>query len=146
MEIVAANDSTIGSWVPCPGKLPSNRTTARPPCPFRSLKFCQQPYLAVGPEDISLTMAGVSVDVESLEVTGTLAPDGTTFGGGTFSGTHGHPAPWPTHRVLRPGCDLHLGRDGGRLLRQLRRWPALLPRGRGSSTWQGCQQMTAWSK
>lgn len=45
------------------------------------------PSFAVGPQDTTIDVAGASIPIGQLEVTGTFASDASFFGGGTLSGS-----------------------------------------------------------
>ena len=55
--------------------------------PFPEADFSAAPYFAVGPQDTALSFAGYNINVKQLEITGTFAPDGSYFGGGTLGGS-----------------------------------------------------------
>ena len=54
--------------------------------PFPEADFTAAPYFSVGPQDTALSFAGYEISVKQLEITGTFAPDGSYFGGGTLAG------------------------------------------------------------
>lgn len=54
--------------------------------PFPAADFASSPYFEIGPEDTSITVAGFTVEILQLEVSGTFAADGSYFGGGTLRG------------------------------------------------------------
>lgn len=54
---------------------------------FPTADFTGNPDFAIGPTDISLAVAGSSIDVAGLEVSGTFAADGTYFDDGVVAGS-----------------------------------------------------------
>lgn len=58
-----------------------------PTIPFPAADFDGNPFFSIGPEDTTLSVAGYDIEIGQLEITGTFAPDGSYFGGGTLSGT-----------------------------------------------------------
>lgn len=56
-------------------------TIAFPPADFTN------PYFQVGPQTTTISVAGYDVAIGDLQITGTIAEDGTYFDGGTLSGT-----------------------------------------------------------
>ncbi len=58
-----------------------------PTIDFPVADFSEQPYFQIGPQNTTLSVAGYSIEIGNLEITGTFAPDGTYFAGGTLSGT-----------------------------------------------------------
>jgi len=55
--------------------------------PFPEADFSQAPFFSIGPADTTLSVAGFDITIGQLNITGTIAPDGSYFGGGTLSGT-----------------------------------------------------------
>jgi hypothetical protein len=43
--------------------------------------------LAIGPADLSLSIQGITADIQQLLITGTVKPDGINMAGGVFAGT-----------------------------------------------------------
>lgn len=58
-----------------------------PTIPFPEANFAEAPFFSIGPADTTLNVAGFAITIGQLNITGTLAPDGSYFGGGTLSGT-----------------------------------------------------------
>ncbi len=56
-----------------------------PTIPFPTASF-DDPAFNVGPADTSLTVAGVTVEISQLNISGAFAPDCSYFGGGVLSG------------------------------------------------------------
>jgi len=55
---------------------------------FPVADFSQSPHFIIGGTGTTtITVAGVSVDIQNLEIAGDFAADGSYFGGGTLSGT-----------------------------------------------------------
>ncbi len=66
---------------------PDEQDTCSPTFPFPTADFTAEPYFAVGPQTVTLSIGGYDVDISDLQITGTFASDGTYFGGGTLSGS-----------------------------------------------------------
>jgi len=66
---------------------PDEQDYCDPTIPFPTADFSAQPYFTVGPQTTTLSVAGYDIEIGDLNVTGTFAPDGTYFDGGTLSGT-----------------------------------------------------------
>ena len=58
-----------------------------PTIPFPVADFSEAPFFSIGPADTTLNVAGFAITIGQLNITGTIAPDGSYFGGGTLSGT-----------------------------------------------------------
>lgn len=58
-----------------------------PTIDFPVADFSDSPYFSVGPQDTTLSVAGLEITIGRLEITGTFSPDGSYFGGGTLAGT-----------------------------------------------------------
>lgn len=69
------------------GVEPAAQEYCDPSIPFPAADFDASPYFQIGPETTTLSVAGYSVEIQNLEITGTFAADGSYFGGGTLSGT-----------------------------------------------------------
>jgi len=54
---------------------------------FPVADFSGAPTFQVGPQDTVITVSGAGIPINDLNVTGTFAPDGSYFGGGTLSGS-----------------------------------------------------------
>ncbi len=57
-----------------------------PTIPFPTADFSESPYFSVGPEDTTLSVAGYSIPINGLLLSGTFAPDCSYFGGGVLAG------------------------------------------------------------
>jgi hypothetical protein len=53
---------------------------------FPEADFSGQPYFQIGPEDTNISVAGFSVTIADLLVSGDFASDGSFWGGGTLAG------------------------------------------------------------
>jgi hypothetical protein len=69
------------------GVSPPAQDYCDPTIDFPTADFSESPYFTVGPQTTTLAVAGYSISIEDLAITGTFAPDGSSFGGGTLSGT-----------------------------------------------------------
>lgn len=49
--------------------------------------FSENPFFAIGPEDTTLSVAGYSVTIDDLEITGAFAADGSSLQGATLAGS-----------------------------------------------------------
>jgi len=65
---------------------PSEQDYCDPTIPFPPATL-DNPFFSVGPENATISVAGMEVLIGNLEITGTFAPDGTYFDGGTLRGT-----------------------------------------------------------
>lgn len=65
---------------------PPTQDFCTPTFDFPAADFNQSPFFQVGPADTPLTVAGYTVTVRDLEISGTFAPDGSYFGGGVLGG------------------------------------------------------------
>jgi hypothetical protein len=57
-----------------------------PSIDFPVASFGEDPYFAVGPTDINIDVAGVNIQISSLEITGSFRSDCSSFEGGTLAG------------------------------------------------------------
>lgn len=57
-----------------------------PTLDFPVADFSTAPFFGIGPADTTINVAGYSVTIEDLEVTGTFSSDGTYWGGGVLAG------------------------------------------------------------
>jgi hypothetical protein len=69
------------------GASPPAQDYCDPTIDFPDATFTEAPYFQIGPQDTALSVAGYTIEIGNLEITGTFAPDGSYFGGGTLSGT-----------------------------------------------------------
>ena len=54
---------------------------------FPDASFADAPFFGIGPADTTITVAGYSVTIDELEITGTFASDGSYWGGGVLAGS-----------------------------------------------------------
>jgi hypothetical protein len=66
---------------------PPTQDYCDPTIDFPAADFSDQPFFQIGPQTTTLAVAGYSIEIGNLEITGTIAADGSYFGGGTLSGT-----------------------------------------------------------
>jgi hypothetical protein len=57
-----------------------------PTLDFPPADFSTAPFFGIGPADTSISVAGYSVDIQQLEITGTFSADGSYWGGGVLGG------------------------------------------------------------
>ena len=65
---------------------PPEQDYCDPSIDFPEADFTAQPYFQIGPQDTTLAVAGLALEIGDLEITGTFAADGTYFAGGTLAG------------------------------------------------------------
>ncbi len=65
---------------------PGTQDFCAPTFDFPSADFSGSPYFQLGPQTTTIAVAGYSVTIDDLLISGTFAPDGTYFGGGTLQG------------------------------------------------------------
>jgi len=68
------------------GAEPPAQNYCDPTIPFPAADFSAAPFFSIGPADTTLAVAGFDITIGDLNITGTIAPDGSYFGGGTLSG------------------------------------------------------------
>ncbi|MDP2314474.1 MAG: Ig-like domain-containing protein [Pseudomonadota bacterium] len=86
---VSAVSSTDITMIGAIGKekvSPPEQDYCDPSIPFPIANFSEQPYFQIGPQTTTLAVAGYSIEIGDLEITGTFAADGSYFAGGTLSG------------------------------------------------------------
>lgn len=66
---------------------PAEQDYCDPTIDFPSADFSAQPFFSIGPQTTTLSVAGYSIEIGDLEITGTFKADGSAFAGGTLSGT-----------------------------------------------------------
>jgi hypothetical protein len=64
----------------------SDQDFCTPTVPFPPADFSNEPFFSIGPEDTTFNVAGFSVEISNMEVTGTFASDCSYFGGGELAG------------------------------------------------------------
>jgi len=57
-----------------------------PSIDFPTADFSENPFVAIGPADVNINAAGMSIPINSLVISGAFAADGSLFGGGVLSG------------------------------------------------------------
>jgi hypothetical protein len=73
------------------GAISEDTSTAQDTCnptldDFPNADFSDSPYFVIPEGDVTIAVAGVSVQINSMSISGTFAEDATYFGGGTVSG------------------------------------------------------------
>ncbi len=70
------------------GSDPATQDFCNPSIDFPVADFSAQPHFVIGSSGVTtISVAGINVDIENLEISGDFAPDGSYFGGGILSGT-----------------------------------------------------------
>lgn len=69
------------------GSSPASQDYCSPSIPFPSADFSANPYFQIGPQDTEFSVAGYDIAIESLNITGSFAPDGSYIDAATLSGT-----------------------------------------------------------
>ncbi len=70
------------------GSEPASQDFCNPSIDFPVADFSQQPHFVIGSSGTTtISVAGINVDIQDLEISGDFAPDGSYFGGGVLSGT-----------------------------------------------------------
>lgn len=54
--------------------------------PFPLADFDENPYFEIGPEDTTITVAGLSVSIDDLKISGAFSPDQTVIAGAVLEG------------------------------------------------------------
>lgn len=68
------------------GGSPPAQGECDPTIAFPEASFTANPFFQVGPETTSLSVAGFTVTIEDLEISGAFSPDGTFIAGATLAG------------------------------------------------------------
>ena len=73
------------------GAISEDTSTAQDTCnptldDFPSADFSNSPYFVIPEGDVTIAVAGVSVQINSMSISGTFSEDASYFGGGTVSG------------------------------------------------------------
>jgi len=66
---------------------PSMQDYCAPTLDFPTADFSEAPYFQIGPETTTLAVAGYSITIDDLLVSGDFAPDGTWVGGAQLAGS-----------------------------------------------------------
>lgn len=53
---------------------------------FPAADFSSQPFFVLSSNELALTIAGLTINIDAINISGTFAADGTYFGGGELSG------------------------------------------------------------
>ncbi|MCB9668695.1 MAG: Ig-like domain-containing protein [Alphaproteobacteria bacterium] len=69
------------------GANPLGQDLCVPTIPFPQAAFSANPFFEVGPQDLTLDIAGAVFTLEDLQVNGAFAPDGSLIAGATLSGS-----------------------------------------------------------
>ncbi len=90
-EILAAVKEIQGTDLVITGAIgdednPGTQDFCSPTFEFPAADFSGSPYFQLGPQTTTIAVAGYSVTIDDLLISGTFAPDGSYFGGGTLSG------------------------------------------------------------
>jgi hypothetical protein len=83
---VSATDLDVLGAVAVTGSDPAVEDWCTPTIDFPPGAFDEQPFFHLGPTNVDLVVAGSIVTVGDLELSGTFAADGSSFGGGVFTG------------------------------------------------------------
>lgn len=65
----------------------TNQDYCNPTIDFPVADFTDRPFFSIGPQDTTFEVAGYSIPIQGLNITGTFAPDGSYIGGATLAGT-----------------------------------------------------------
>jgi hypothetical protein len=65
----------------------TDQDVCKPSIPFPEADFTASPFFTIGPADTTISISGAAINVKQLQITGTFASDGSSFGGGTLSGS-----------------------------------------------------------
>ncbi len=84
---VSGNQIQMIGAIGAEGAEPPVQNYCDPTIPFPTADFSSAPFFSIGPADTTLNVAGFAITIGDLNITGTIAPDGSYFGGGTLSGT-----------------------------------------------------------
>ncbi len=93
---IAEPDEGVLEQEPCEETINFAKTTAGP------ADFTKNPFFIVGPQDTILTVAGVTVEIEDLMISGSFSPDGTYIAGASLGGSIDTV---PLVPIVNPGCD-----------------------------------------
>lgn len=88
--LVGVDAVTEGQTIDIIGAISEDGSTTQDYCnptiDFPTASFTEAPYFSIGPEDTTLSVAGVDVTISQLVLSGTFAPDGSYIGGVGLSG------------------------------------------------------------
>ena len=87
VEAVSGNEIQMIGAIGADGASTPTQNYCDPTIPFPAADFSQAPFFSIGPADTTLSVAGFDITIGQLNITGTIAPDASYFGGGTLSGT-----------------------------------------------------------
>lgn len=88
MGVAAADDSEITFLGATANEDdPSLQDYCTPTLDFPAADFTGNPFFQIGPETTTLEVAGFSIEIQDLNVSGALAPAGDWIGGATLSGS-----------------------------------------------------------
>ncbi|MFT6146312.1 MAG: hypothetical protein ACJAZO_003370 [Myxococcota bacterium] len=68
------------------GGSPPGQGECDPTIPFPEASFTDNPFFQVGPETTTLSIAGFTVTIADLEISGAFSPDGSLIAGATLAG------------------------------------------------------------
>jgi hypothetical protein len=90
-EILAAVNEIVDNNLLMNGAIgddenPGTQDYCSPTIEFPSADFTSSPYFQLGPQTTTIAIAGYSVTIDDLLISGTFASDGSYFGGGILSG------------------------------------------------------------
>jgi hypothetical protein len=69
------------------GSDPPGQAECDPTIPFPTADFASNPFFEIGPETTTLSVAGYTVTIDDLLISGSFAPDGSYIAGAVLAGT-----------------------------------------------------------
>lgn len=87
VESMSGSDLQMLGALAVENSSPASQDYCSPSIPFPAADFSENPFFAIGPQDTTFSVAGYDIDIESLNITGSFAPDGTYIDAATLSGT-----------------------------------------------------------
>lgn len=87
VETVSATEINMAGAIGKEDASPPAQDYCTPTIDFPVADFDEQPFFQIGPQTTTLSVAGYSIEIGNLEITGTFAADASYFGGGTLAGT-----------------------------------------------------------
>ncbi|MFN7142401.1 MAG: Ig-like domain-containing protein [Myxococcota bacterium] len=87
VDTVSATEINMTGAIGKEDASPPAQDFCTPTIDFPVADFDEQPFFQIGPQTTTLSVAGYSIEIGNLEITGTFASDASYFGGGTLSGT-----------------------------------------------------------
>ncbi len=84
--VTAVDDSTITMMGALSVEGGTDQDFCTPTFDFPAADFSESPYFAVVADEINLSVAGYEIPLQDMEVSGTMASDGSYFGGAVLAG------------------------------------------------------------